>query len=168
MKTELSTDDIVICVDTREPQTGAWADHFTLPTVRACLTTGDYSVLGAEDLVCIERKALPDLIACFCGERERFTRELARFRAIPARWIIVEGSYSDLLNGSYRSMMNPKAAFESCIALMVRFQIPVIMANDVETAARLAQSLLVRWVKEHHRVTDTIRKASAEALKATG
>jgi ERCC4-type nuclease len=155
----------VILVDTREPASGGWEPYFTLSTLRGTLQTGDYSLVGCEDLISIERKALGDLISCFTGERERFVRELKRFQAIPARWVIVEGSYGSLLRGDYRSQMNPKAAFESCVALMVRYQIPVIMAGDIETAARLAESVLCRWFKEHVKVIDAVARAAAEFTK---
>jgi ERCC4-type nuclease len=158
---------VIIAVDSREPKTGGWEPYFTLPTVRGPLDTGDYSLLACEELVCIARKTLPDLIACFCGERQRFTRELRRFQAIPSRWVIVEGSYSSLLRGEYRSQMSPKAAFESCVAMMVRFSIPVIMAGDAETAAELCQSILVRWYREHTKVIETVERAARDLRNGT-
>jgi len=157
--------DIVIAVDTREPAHGSWEDHFTVPTVRKCLDTGDYSVLGCEELISVERKTVDDLIGCFCGSRERFVKELKRFQAIPDRWIICEGNYSDLLNGCYRSEMKPQAAWESAIALMTRFRIALLMAGRPAVAAALCQSLLMRWAKEHQRVLDTIEKAGRELRK---
>ncbi len=158
--------DIVIVIDSREPLIGSWGDYFTGPSVRAALQTGDYSLLGCEDMISIERKALGDLISCFTVERERFVKELKRFQAIPHRWVIVEGSYPDLLSGNYHSNMIPKSAWESCVALMVRYQIPVIMASDTETSARLCESVLVRWFKEHVRVVELVEKAGRELQKA--
>lgn len=160
--------NVIIVVDSREPKTGSWEDHFSVPTVRGPLDTGDYSIVGCEEMISIERKVMSDLISCFCGERQRFTKELRRFQAIPSRWVIVEGGYRSLLGGEYRSQMNPKAAFESCIAMMVRFSIPVIMCEDPPTAARLAESILVRWTKEHRRVLNEMEKAARDLRNGTG
>ena len=152
----------ILCIDTREPEGSGWEPFLTLPVIRKKLDVGDFSLVGCESLISIERKSLSDLISCFCGERDRFTRELQKFQAVPDRWIICEGNYGDLLRGNYRSAMNPKSAWESGIALMTRFHIPLLMAGDIKTAATLAQSLLVRWYREHVSVIETVAKAMKE------
>lgn len=154
--------DIIIVVDGREPKTGGWEPYFTVPTVRGPLDTGDYSVVGCEELICIERKTLDDLISCFTGERERFVRELRRFRMIPDRYIICEANYEDLLRGEYHSKMHPRAAWASAVALMTRYRIPLLMAGDAETAAELCQAILVRWFKEHVKVIETVEQAARD------
>ena len=54
-------------------------DFSPMATKRATLATGDYSIRGLEDLVCLERKALDDLTGCITHDRERFERELQRY-----------------------------------------------------------------------------------------
>ncbi|MFC1833559.1 ERCC4 domain-containing protein [Thermodesulfobacteriota bacterium] len=157
----------IIAVDTREPVDGGFSPHFNRPWVRRKLDTGDYSILGAENWVAVERKSLNDLVSCFCKERERFVRELERFQSIRHRWIICEGSYRDLLRGKYVSKMKPRAAWESCIALMVRYQIPCPMVSgSSHTGAQLCQSLLLRWFREHHKRISEVEAACREARKA--
>lgn len=39
------------------------------------LTTGDYSIVGLENQVAVERKSLPDFVASISTGRERFERE---------------------------------------------------------------------------------------------
>lgn len=52
-----------------------------LASVRATLTSGDYSFRGGEELFAVELKSIADLVACCVGEnRERFFRELHRLR----------------------------------------------------------------------------------------
>ncbi len=161
-----SDSPVVLVVDSREPEGAGWEPFFTLPFIRQKLDTGDFSKLGCDTQVGIERKTVDDLIGCFCQSRERFVRELQRFQAIPDRWIICEGSYASLLAGRYRSQMRPKSAWESAIALMTRYRIPLLMADNAETGAHLCQSLLHRWFKERERVIDECRKASHKLLKS--
>jgi len=149
-----------VVIDTREPEVGSWEEYFETPVVRMTLSTGDFSLVACESMVAVERKTVDDLVSCFCGSRERFVRELQRFQAIPARWIICEGSYEALLRGDYHSRMNPKSAWESAVALMTRYRIPLLMAGDTRTAAHLCQSLLLRWFREHQRVLNEARKAA--------
>jgi len=138
-----------ILIDTREPDPHPWEPHFSSTTIRGTIPTGDFSLCGCEHLVAIERKTTADLIACLCSGRDRFERELARAQSIPHFWVIIEGSYRDILQGNYRSQMTPEAAFQSIVALMTRYRIPFLMATDVPTAARLCESLLLKWLREH-------------------
>jgi len=140
-----------IIIDTREPEGGGWEPFFTVPTIRVMLQTGDYGLLGAEEWISIERKALSDLIGCLSHSRERFTEELRRAQRIPEFTVIVEGTYQQLLRGDYRSQMNPKSAWESVIALQGRFKIPFLFAGSMEIAARLCESILLRWYREHEK-----------------
>ncbi len=149
----------MILIDNREPTPSPWENYFSAPTVRGTLGTGDYSLPACEHLIAIERKTLSDLIGCLCTGRERFERELARAQAISHFWVICEGSYRDILTGNFCSPMNAEAAFQSIVALMTRYRIPFLMANDAATAARLCESLLSKWLREHEQVIDRLRKA---------
>ena len=61
------------------------------------LASGDYSLHGFENRIAIERKSMPDLIACLSTERERFQRELQRLKAVDAACVIIESPAADLL-----------------------------------------------------------------------
>jgi len=140
-----------ILIDTREPDPHPWQGYFSGTTTRGTLETGDFSLLGCQEWVCLERKALNDLIGCLTTSRERFTKELQRAARVRDFYVIVEASYAELLQGHYHSAMNPKSAWESVIALQQRYGIPFLFAGSVEVAARLAESILLRWFKEHHK-----------------
>jgi DNA excision repair protein ERCC-4 len=148
-----------LLIDTREPDPHPWAPYIAVETVRAALPTGDFSLPGCEEWIALERKALDDLIGCLTTSRERFTRELQRAGRIKDFCVIVEGSYADILKGRYRSAMNSKSAWESIIALQQRFGIPFLFAGSAEIAARLAESILLRWWKEHVKVMEEAEKA---------
>ena len=49
-------------------------DLAPMQTKAGTLNVGDYSIAGLESVVAIERKSLPDLVACCGRERERFQR----------------------------------------------------------------------------------------------
>jgi DNA excision repair protein ERCC-4 len=142
-----------------------WEPYFSAPVIRGTLSTGDFSLPGCDEWISIERKEFNDLVACLCSSRERFTKELQRAARIKSLFVICEGSYDDLLRGNYRSEMNPKAAWESVLALQHRFGIPFLMAGSVQVAARLCESILMRWRKEHTKVLEEIRIATKKAIR---
>jgi ERCC4-type nuclease len=75
---QLANTKPVICIDSREQQPLVFT---RLRSVVGTLTSGDYSVLGLQELFAVERKTVADLVACCVGEnRQRFERELHRLR----------------------------------------------------------------------------------------
>lgn len=154
-----------ILIDTREPDPHPWERFFSGESTRGTLSTGDFSLRGCEEMIAVERKTLPDLIGCLTTGRERFTKELQRAARIPSFYVVCEGSYAELMRGDYRSNMSPKAAWESVIALQSRYGIPFLMAGSVEIAAKLTESILFRWYKEHVRAVEAAAKGSRASAK---
>ena len=77
---------MLIVVDSREQCPFPFAhERYGAKTKQGALTVGDYSLAGLEDKVAVERKSLPDLVACLGRERERFERELMRGAALDAK-----------------------------------------------------------------------------------
>jgi ERCC4-type nuclease len=63
------------------------------------LDTGDYSLLGFEDKICIERKAsVPELATNLGKDKFRFLEEIKRMKCFPHKFIILEFSLEDVLN----------------------------------------------------------------------
>ena len=90
---ELKPEQVTVVVDTRE-QTPL--DLSPLRSVAGTLDPGDYSLVGLEHVCRIERKSLPDLVACVGRERERFGREVQRLLAYPVRVLVVEANWSQI------------------------------------------------------------------------
>jgi ERCC4-type nuclease len=93
------TPPITLLCDSREPWPHPWAkwlpSHVELE--RATLDTGDFALAGLPDAAVVERKTVPDFLACMTSNRERFVRELARSRHVGRFVIIVEGTLGNVL-----------------------------------------------------------------------
>ena len=111
------------------------------------LATGDYSVKGFEDIVVVERKSLGDLISCMTTGRERFEKELHRLQAYPTRCVVIEGTWSDLEEGRYRSKLNPKGATHTVASWIGRFNVPFQFVENRDYAAHFVQQFLFHEVK---------------------
>ena len=112
------------------------------------LSCGDYSIVGLENCISIERKTIDDLIGCLTSGRDRFERELHRGRALDYFALIIEASLSDLANGRYRSQMKPKSAIQSLLAFSIRYRLPVFFCESRQYGQRVTESLLCKYIRE--------------------
>lgn len=140
----------VAIIDTREQRP---FEFQTLCTERGTLRTGDYSVRGLEHLVAVERKSLPDLIACVGRERDRFVAELVRLQAYRFRLLVVEADARDLEAGNWQSNVTPAAVVGSLAAWCARHRLCVWLGADHATAGRFVERYLIHaarcLVSEH-------------------
>ena len=148
---------MIILTDSREQK----VYEFNHPTEVTGLSVGDYSIKGLQDHVAVERKELNDLIGCLTSGRERFKKELYRGKSLDYMALVVEASLADIINGNYRSEMQPKAVVQSLIAFSVRYRLPVWLAGSREHGQRLTESLLLKYVKQVERRCELIGKEQA-------
>lgn len=148
----IHTKQMQIVIDSREQL----PYHFQTPAIRGTLGTGDYSILGLENIIAIERKTLPDLIGCLCDGRERFERELYRARALDYFAVIIECTLSDLANGEYRSQMTPKSAIQSLLTFSIRYRLPIFFVENRNYGSRVTESLLLKYAREIEKRAEVI------------
>jgi DNA excision repair protein ERCC-4 len=131
----IQPENVTAICDTRE-QTPL--DLSPLRTIGGTLDTGDYSIQGLEHVVRVERKSLPDLIACVGRERERFDREVQRLLAFPVRLLVVEATWSQIeshepANPQWRGSITSTQVIGSLLSWTAR-GLPVHMAGDHQRA----------------------------------
>lgn len=139
---KLDPSQVVCIIDTREQNP---LDLSPLQTVTQGLATGDYGLLRCDEIR-VERKSLPDLVACVGVERERFTREVERLMAFRVRILIVESSWEQIeshepANPQWRG----KVSRESVLGSLLGWQamgLAVHMTGDHERAGRHVARLL--------------------------
>jgi ERCC4-type nuclease len=100
------------------------------------LDTGDYSLEGYEDLVMIERKTIPDLWGSLGQWRTRFMKEMDRALEFPVRYLIIEGTLSDINKGFRYSKLSSEYILASLISLEVKYGIHVVFTNKRKDIAR--------------------------------
>jgi ERCC4-type nuclease len=121
-----------VAVDTREQLPFSFQDiridrkkAFVL-TQKRTLPTGDYSIVGYEDRICVERKSLEDLYQTLGNGRERFVRELERMQDMEFSAVVVEASLGQVKDPTkddplFHSLMNPDAVLGTIIAFAGQF-----------------------------------------------
>ena len=86
--------DFTVIVDTREQQ--PWTLKYHSTAIQK-LDTGDYSVQGYEDLICIERKHSISEFVSNMSEK-RFLDVLNRMTKYKYSYIVMEFNFDDVLN----------------------------------------------------------------------
>ena len=121
------------------------------------LEAGDYSLAGFERRVAVERKSIQDLVGCLTGERPRFERELQRLKAMDAAAVVVEQPQGVLRLGHFRSRMDAGAAWQSCLALSMRFRVPFFWAENRADAERICFDCLRHFARDRWRELQALR-----------
>jgi ERCC4-type nuclease len=135
---------VTIKIDTREQS----PYEFKTPSEVGKLDAGDYSIVGLEDCVAIERKTVDDLTGCLTHDRDRFERELFRGKALDYFALVVEASLSAIAGAEYRSKVKPRSVVQSLLTFSIRYDLPVFFADTRAYGARLTESLLLKYVRE--------------------
>jgi ERCC4-type nuclease len=132
--------DLVFVVDSREQRPYS----FTNAVVKG-LRTGDYSLLGCEDEVAIERKSRADAYSTIGSNRARFQREFERLAGYSYAAVVVEATMPGFLIPPAFSELNPKAALGTLLSWSVRYGIPIFFTGDREYGQATTRYLLERF-----------------------
>jgi ERCC4-type nuclease len=140
----IRSEPITIVVDSREQRPYRFEGAVT-----KTLPTADYSVLGLEDRVAIERKSKSDAFNSLGRNRGRFEREIQRLALLQFGAIVIEASLADFLRSPAFSQMSGRAAARSLLAWSVRYRLPVIWAGDRRHARAVTRYLLESFARYH-------------------
>lgn len=91
-------------------------------TERKALQTGDYSIVGHEHQIAIERKEKGDCFHCMGADRERFERQVQRLSLIPHGYVIVEADWMSVFSGCENSKLKPKVVHRTVISWQLKYR----------------------------------------------
>jgi ERCC4-type nuclease len=150
----------VIIIDSNESRCGYRFERFSrwiAGTEQRRLMGGDYSILGLERLVAIERKAPADAVTSVMPPaRSVFLERCSRLAKYQRKAIVIEASYA-AMRSSYEefteSRAHPNAVVGSYLAIQERWGIPVHFVDGPELAEEFVAHLLTkfyvrRWLKK--------------------
>ena len=158
----IKPESLTVIVDTREQNPYNVAPLRTTP---GTLCTGDYSIVGLEHVVRIERKSLPDLLACVGRERERFDREVQRLLSFPVRVLVVEATWNQIEMGEWRSQIKPSQAMGSLLG-WIASGLPIVMADSHERGGQFTSRILYTTARRRWREANLLVRAVESAIEA--
>lgn len=144
--------DMIIIQDTRE-QCGLFepADNI----IDRGLKTGDYSIVGFEDLITIERKSIEDLYGSV--KRERFEREVVRMKKMDWAGLMIEGKEEDVMRKQMYGKVVPKQVYGALASYEIQ-GIHLYYAATRQDARDWILSRLAKFYDHYRRAKDGMRK----------
>lgn len=126
-----------IAIDTREQLPYEFPDSRVVT-----LKSGDYSVVGRESEIAVERKTKADCYRSLGVQRERFEREVQRLSEMRYAAIVIEASERDFLIPPAHSDLAPKSAIRTLLGWSIRYGVHVHFAGNRELGRATTFALL--------------------------
>jgi hypothetical protein len=145
--------------DTREKKGWDWTFGYeNVEIVDQGIPTGDYTIEGYEELICVERKSSTSELALNLGKhRKRFENELERLTSFRFRWVLCEFSKSELLDFPKGANIPPflkkkvrvrgPYLMSLVVGLSEQYETEFIFYSDREQAEQAAYNLMMEAVR---------------------
>lgn len=155
---------MTVVIDTREQCPYNFEDIQPRPLVElGTLRTGDYSILGCEHEICIERKTCADAFGTFGRGRDRFERELDRMSKYKHAAVVIEADWYTILRVYPTIKFTPKAFLYSVIAWQQRYGVHFWTVPSRVFAERTTYRILQRFWKDKHEPKQMSKQESKAA-----
>lgn len=156
----MMAEKFIVLRDNREKPDHGWkfnASKFCAGTQAATLQTGDYSLLGYENILSIERKgSVVEFANNLC--QDRFYRELDRLENIQYPFIVLEFSLKDLIDYPYcdgvpysiRKKIKISGAFllRRLCEIQLKYKTKIIFGGNPSSSKEFVLSVFKRVVEK--------------------
>jgi len=142
-----------IAIDTREKI--PWClNHELYDIYKKKLDTGDYSIIGYEEVITIDRKKSVDEIATnLTRDYPRFRKELIRMTSFKEAYFICEFSLDDLLKYpnsiNTRIRISGKSLFKQIETIQEKYRVKFIFASDRFEAQKIALDIFQNFIDKY-------------------
>lgn len=179
MATQFNVSPFVVAIDSREQAPYTFQGIFTGPQSKRIpliistdilhLKTGDYSIVGHESEISIERKSKEDAYGTFGKGRERFERELERLNKMQYGAVVLEAEWSNMMTiPPQYTKMSPKSIDRSIIAWSQRYSnVHWWWRPNRREAEKLTYRILDRWWIDREKKEEEKAFGSSDAQGAT-
>jgi len=140
-----------VIIDTKEKYPWALTSSYILGTEFRHLDTGDYTVEGFEDKLCIERKRTVNEIAQNLHEK-RFGAQLERMAEFPHKYILIESSIQKVIEYPFLEDLPPKILKKirvrgryilKCLnRIQVKYNIHIVYCGNTDNAIWVATNIM--------------------------
>lgn len=143
-------EQMVVLIDNREQRPFLFPDCLVQ---QVALKTGDYSIRGFEESICVERKAAEEIYVNFGVQRERFMKECERMSTFERKCIIIENNLDRLMDPpdytrkKYKMKLKRSHIVGAIGKIVIEYGIPIIFASGRREANELCFQFLKQYYK---------------------
>lgn len=114
-------------------------------SVRKRLKVGDYTILGMEVEIAVERKTVPDLVNSIIQDRKDFIEKCERLSTFRKKCLVIEGTLGAIKTPYEDSNAHPNAVLGSLVAAQERWNIPIHFLDNLLLAEEFVASMLSKY-----------------------
>lgn len=145
-------EDFVLVVDTREQQPMFNPPPPGLVLHKKALKHGDYSILGFEDKITIERKKMSDLMSYIGSERERTVSKLNAMTGLLFKALVIEESWDDLFLPKMYSQLSANTIRQALVSFQLRFGLHIFCHPYRDVCERWILDRLLYFRKQQREI----------------
>jgi len=148
---KLKIEDITCVIDSREQNP---LPLNPLKTIVKKLDVADYSAVGYENKIAIEKKSLDDLCACVGRERERFDRMVKRLLDYEYRAIVVTDDWSKIDLKQYHGTLTPIQIYAAIMGWAMTANVPIMfMGSHQRAGLAVARMIYIAVNREYRKIS---------------
>ena len=120
---------------------------------RKRLQTGDYTIKGMEDIVCIEKKSgWAELLMNVSSRvnRENFIKELRRMSVFPVKLLVVHADISKIATTHTFGDTSPLILYGWVVNVVIEYGVNILAVGNKRKSQRLIQELFKRIVEYNY------------------
>ena len=136
----------VLAIDTRE-QLPLFENVDGLVTDRKKLDFGDYSIVGFEDRVCIERKRISDLTSYIASDRENTIKKLDAMKPLDWKALVVECEEIELYLPKQFTSVPPEVFRQTLASWRLRYNLHTYFSGDRRMVEMFVLDHLIKYYR---------------------
>ncbi len=141
---------MTIVIDTREQESPLFGRYPKGMSILCdTLRIGDYSLLGFEDKIAVERKQISDLITYCTSEKKKTKIKMEKLSRLEWAGLMIEARESDVYSPYYYSSVSPEAVRQAIASFSVRYNVHIYI-GDSEKCQRWMLDRLIKWYRIKH------------------
>jgi ERCC4-type nuclease len=148
LKPTVFPDGFVLLQDTREARPLFTRIPKGLTVMSETLSYGDYSILGLEDVFCVERKA-NDLYAYCSTERDKTLKKMKEFKNMEFVGLIIEGRESEIYQHQQHTKVHPECVRGALISFQIRYGVHLYIGSRDNCIRTLLDWAVKFWTVKH-------------------
>jgi ERCC4-type nuclease len=152
MKPIVYPEGFIVIVDTREQHPLFTPPPKGLTMVRNTLLDGDYSIVGMEPHVFIERKGISDLYTYCSSERKKTQEKLGRASGRKMKLLAIEASESDILSPQMFTKVSCETVRQALVSIELRFGVHVYYNRNRREVERWLMDRMIKFYKNEREI----------------